>query len=152
MSIFLIEPFLMSAEPSDSFLTSSAVSEPFLTFAPVISAPATAVPVSEKSSARTARTVVGLSARIFMVSSLVAVSRSTPVQPGRDRFLTRAAKDTSARAGPRVRNRPARGCTGMNTHDTHHLLDVDEAWIAEWAADGLAAIEQYLAKHASCAE
>jgi hypothetical protein len=40
----------------------------------------------------------------------------------------------------------------MNTPDTHHLLDVDEAWIAEWAADGLAALERYLAKHAAFAE
>jgi hypothetical protein len=41
----------------------------------------------------------------------------------------------------------------MNTHDPHtNLLDVDEAWIAEWAADGLAAIEHYLAKHAAFAE
>jgi hypothetical protein len=40
----------------------------------------------------------------------------------------------------------------MNTHDTHHLLDVDEAWIAEWAAEGIADLERYLAKHAAFAE
>ena len=41
----------------------------------------------------------------------------------------------------------------MNTHNPHtNLLDVDEAWVAEWAADGIAAIERYLAKHAAFAE
>jgi hypothetical protein len=41
----------------------------------------------------------------------------------------------------------------MNTPSTHHQhLDVDEAWVAEWAAEGIAAIEQYLAKHAAFAE
>jgi hypothetical protein len=41
----------------------------------------------------------------------------------------------------------------MNTPRIHtHLLDVDEAWVAEWAADGLEAIERYLAKHAAFAE
>ena len=41
----------------------------------------------------------------------------------------------------------------MNTPDTHiQLVDVDEAWLAEWAREGLAAIERYLAKHAAFAE
>jgi hypothetical protein len=41
----------------------------------------------------------------------------------------------------------------MREHDTHtQLLDVDEAWLAEWASEGLAAIEAYLAKHAAFAE
>ncbi len=41
----------------------------------------------------------------------------------------------------------------MSTHHTQHShLDVDEAWIAEWAAEGIAAIERYLAKHAAFAE
>jgi hypothetical protein len=37
----------------------------------------------------------------------------------------------------------------MNTHHTHLVsLSVDEAWIVDWAADGVLAIERYLAKHA----
>ena len=41
----------------------------------------------------------------------------------------------------------------MHTPSPHtHLLDVDEAWIAEWAAEGIAALECYLAKHAAFAE
>jgi hypothetical protein len=40
----------------------------------------------------------------------------------------------------------------MSEHDTHtNLLDVDEAWVAEWAAEGILAIERYLAKHAAFA-
>ena len=40
----------------------------------------------------------------------------------------------------------------MNTHDTDlGHLPVDEAWIADWAAEGIAALEQYLAKHAAFA-
>jgi hypothetical protein len=42
----------------------------------------------------------------------------------------------------------------MSEHDTHtqtHPLDVDELWIAEWAAEGIAAAERYLAKHAAFA-
>jgi predicted nucleic-acid-binding protein len=38
----------------------------------------------------------------------------------------------------------------MSEHDTDiTLLDVDEAWAAEWAAAGIAACERYLAKHAA---
>ncbi len=41
----------------------------------------------------------------------------------------------------------------MSEHHTHiELLDVDEAWLAEWAAEGIAALEQHLAKHAAFAE
>jgi hypothetical protein len=41
----------------------------------------------------------------------------------------------------------------MSENDTHiHLLDVDEAWLAEWAREGIEAIERYLAKHAAFAE
>lgn len=42
----------------------------------------------------------------------------------------------------------------MSEHHTTHsnLLDVDEAWIADWAAEGIAAIERSLAKHAAFAE
>jgi hypothetical protein len=41
----------------------------------------------------------------------------------------------------------------MNTHHTHLVsLSVDEAWIVEWAADGLLAIERHLAKHAAFAD
>lgn len=38
----------------------------------------------------------------------------------------------------------------MNGNDTHtELLGVDEAWIADWAAEGIAALERYLAKQAA---
>ena len=41
----------------------------------------------------------------------------------------------------------------MNDHRTHLAsLDVDEAWIVDWATDGLLAIERYLAKHAAFAD
>ena len=41
----------------------------------------------------------------------------------------------------------------MNEHDTHLAsLDVDEAWIVDWATDGILAIERYLAKHAAFAD
>ncbi len=41
----------------------------------------------------------------------------------------------------------------MSEHDPHiELLDVDEAWLAEWAAEGIAALERHLAKHAAFAE
>jgi hypothetical protein len=41
----------------------------------------------------------------------------------------------------------------MSEHHTHiHIeLDVDQAWLTEWAAEGIAAIERYLAKHAAFA-
>jgi hypothetical protein len=40
----------------------------------------------------------------------------------------------------------------MSEHDTHiHLVDIDEAWLTEWAAEGIAALEQYLAKQAAFA-
>jgi hypothetical protein len=38
----------------------------------------------------------------------------------------------------------------MNRHETHLVsLSVDEAWLVEWAADGVRAIECFLAKHAA---
>jgi hypothetical protein len=41
----------------------------------------------------------------------------------------------------------------MSEHDTHPtLLDVDEAWLVEWAADGIAALERHLAKQAAFAD
>jgi hypothetical protein len=41
----------------------------------------------------------------------------------------------------------------MNDHHSHLAsLDVDEAWIVEWAADGVLAIERFLAKHAAFAD
>lgn len=40
----------------------------------------------------------------------------------------------------------------MSTHGTDLAkLDVDEAWLLEWAAEGIAALERYLAKHAAFA-
>jgi hypothetical protein len=41
----------------------------------------------------------------------------------------------------------------MSESDTHpSLLDVDEAWVAEWAAEGIAALERHLSNHAAFAE
>jgi hypothetical protein len=41
----------------------------------------------------------------------------------------------------------------MSEHITHiSLLDVDDAWIADWAAEGIAALERSLANHAAFAE
>jgi hypothetical protein len=41
----------------------------------------------------------------------------------------------------------------MNDHHNQLAsLDVDEAWIVEWATDGLLAIERFLAKHAAFAD
>ena len=41
----------------------------------------------------------------------------------------------------------------MNDHHTYLIsLSVDDAWIVEWAADGVLAIECYLAKHAAFAD
>jgi hypothetical protein len=39
----------------------------------------------------------------------------------------------------------------MSEHHTHihSELDVDQAWLTEWAAEGIAAIEHYLAKQAA---
>ena len=38
----------------------------------------------------------------------------------------------------------------MNELDT--TISVDEAWVADWAAEGIAAIERSLANHAAFAE
>lgn len=38
----------------------------------------------------------------------------------------------------------------MRHHDT--ALDVDDAWIADWAAEGITALERSLARHAAFAE
>ena len=41
----------------------------------------------------------------------------------------------------------------MSEYNTHiELLDVDETWLAEWAAEGIAALERHLAKHAAFEE
>ena len=41
----------------------------------------------------------------------------------------------------------------MSAFDVHtHALDVDELWLREWAARGIAAIEHSLAKHAAFEE
>ena len=40
----------------------------------------------------------------------------------------------------------------MNGYGTQpELVDVDELWLHEWAAEGIAALERYLAKHAAFA-
>jgi hypothetical protein len=41
----------------------------------------------------------------------------------------------------------------MSEHHTHlDALDVDDVWLHEWAAEGIAAIEVLLAKHAAFAD
>jgi hypothetical protein len=41
----------------------------------------------------------------------------------------------------------------MSSYDIHpKSLDVDELWLREWAAHGIAAIERSLAKHAAFEE
>ncbi len=38
----------------------------------------------------------------------------------------------------------------MSEHNTHiDLVDIDEAWLTEWASEGIEALERYLAKHAA---
>lgn len=43
----------------------------------------------------------------------------------------------------------------MSDNHTHHTqtqhMPVDELWIHDWAAEGLAALERYLGKHAAFA-
>lgn len=40
----------------------------------------------------------------------------------------------------------------MSDHPTHPpALPVDEAWLHDWAAEGIAALERYLARHAAFA-
>ena len=42
--------------------------------------------------------------------------------------------------------------SGRSDHRTEpELVDVDELWLREWAAEGIAALERYLAKHAAFA-
>jgi hypothetical protein len=38
----------------------------------------------------------------------------------------------------------------MSEHTTHPI-PVDDLWLGDWAAEGIAAIEAYLAKHAAFA-
>jgi hypothetical protein len=40
----------------------------------------------------------------------------------------------------------------MSDHMNITAMSVDEAWLVDWAAEGLAALERYLAKHAAFAE
>jgi hypothetical protein len=40
----------------------------------------------------------------------------------------------------------------MSDHMNITAVSVDEAWVVDWAAEGLAALERYLAKHAAFAE
>jgi hypothetical protein len=40
----------------------------------------------------------------------------------------------------------------MSEHTTHpNSVSVDEVWLGDWAAEGVAAIEAYLANHAAFA-
>ncbi len=44
------------------------------------------------------------------------------------------------------------GCTGMSDHNTHtEFHPVDELWLRDWAQEGLARLEQYLARQAEFA-
>ena len=44
------------------------------------------------------------------------------------------------------------GCTGMSAYEHHQeAAPVDELWLRDWAAEGLAALERYLAKQAAFA-
>jgi hypothetical protein len=53
----------------------------------------------------------------------------------------------------RVRNPSPRGCTDMTDDHTYLVsLSVDEAWIVDWATEGVLAIERFLAKHAAFAD
>ena len=53
----------------------------------------------------------------------------------------------------RVRNRQPTGCTDMTDDHTYLVsLSVDEAWIVDWATEGVLAIERFLAKHAAFAD
>ena len=53
----------------------------------------------------------------------------------------------------RVRNRNPPGCTDMTDDHTYLVsLSVDEAWIVDWATEGVLAIERFLAKHAAFAD
>jgi hypothetical protein len=46
----------------------------------------------------------------------------------------------------------AAGCAGMSEHGTHlNGLPADEAWLHDWALEGIAALERHLAKHAAFA-
>jgi hypothetical protein len=39
----------------------------------------------------------------------------------------------------------------MSEHHTPlEVLPVDELWLADWAAEGIAALERHLARHAAC--
>jgi len=57
---------------------------------------------------------------------------------------------------PGVRNRLGAGFPRMSEHPDLDPdvadLDVDELWLREWAAEGIAALERLLAKHAAFAE
>lgn len=37
----------------------------------------------------------------------------------------------------------------MNEHTDTYTVSVDEAWLREWAAEGIAALERLLAAHAA---
>jgi len=40
----------------------------------------------------------------------------------------------------------------MSEHNTHlTAVPVDELWLGDWAAEGISALERYLAKHAAFA-
>lgn len=43
------------------------------------------------------------------------------------------------------------GCTGMSDHTHTTPVPFDEFWLADWVAEGFAALERYLAKHAAFA-
>jgi hypothetical protein len=105
------EPFRMSSVPRVLFLTSRPLSVPFLTFAPVISAPATAVPVREKTSATIAMIVAGLKVRILLMAPPWSRGSGDPMpfKPGSRRFLTRDARSRGCGRAVRRRRSSTRG-------------------------------------------
>jgi hypothetical protein len=44
------------------------------------------------------------------------------------------------------------GCTGMTDHTHITTISVEDMFIADWAAEGIAAIERHLAKYAAFAD
>lgn len=65
----------------------------------------------------------------------------------------RIATESFQTRSPSERKESARrGCTGMSDHTTHIPADcLHETLLRDWAAEGLAAVERYLAKHAAFA-
>jgi hypothetical protein len=69
-----------------------------------------------------------------------------------DSASTRPSTSRSRRKRPtagRSHERPAREVREMNDHTDITTISVDEAWLREWAGEGIAALERLLAAHAA---